>query len=128
MCMAGDMDGPEFYSESWQKTKKVRKCGECNREIEIGERYFKAIGKWDGDFRTKIQCAHCNLIAGEWLMEHCHGFLFGQIQEDIAEHEHEGAYTSVAEKMEIVHIVTSMDRQWRTPTGRLMRLPKKAAV
>ena len=54
-------DGPdcEFHSAAIRTARKPHGCGECGRIIEPGERYEKAVGKWDGDFCTETTCADC---------------------------------------------------------------------
>ncbi len=50
---------PAFYQEAERTCRKPRKCSECRRVIDAGERYTAISGKWDGDFCAFSVCPHC---------------------------------------------------------------------
>lgn len=94
MCMVDDADGWEFYSERHGMARKQHTCDECRRTIYIGEVYRAAVGKYDGEMQRFATCVHC-LIAGEWLVRACSGYLFNAMLEDLREHmECSPAYAS----------------------------------
>ncbi len=59
-CYCYDGPTPEFYSNFRQRSRKARKCYECRVEIVKGEFYWRATGKWDGDFSSFVTCEKCN--------------------------------------------------------------------
>ena len=63
MCECYD-NVPDFYDASIVKARKPHRCCECLREIELGERYERASGKWDGDFETFATCGTCLDLIG----------------------------------------------------------------
>lgn len=63
MCQCDDYDSPSVYNESNPVAKKEHKCSECRRSIEIGERYCRVEGCWDGDWHTFKTCRHCVAMA-----------------------------------------------------------------
>lgn len=85
MCMIEDADPADFLSERWQRSRAPYECVECRRTIAAGERYRYCVLKYEGQIETYRTCAHC-VAAEEWLRVHCHGWLFGEIDEDLAGH------------------------------------------
>lgn len=61
VCIGGgDFDGyPEFFETSWPKAKKQHVCGECRGQIQPGETYEAASGKFDGHFFYEKTCEAC---------------------------------------------------------------------
>lgn len=61
VCIGGgDYDGcPEFYSMEYPRARKQHRCGECGKTIEIGERYQRFSGKFDGDMFWEKTCENC---------------------------------------------------------------------
>lgn len=59
-CECGD-DGPvpTFYKETQHIAAKNHICDECKAVIIAGDKYRKAVGKWDGDLITFRTCALC---------------------------------------------------------------------
>ena len=93
MCMwDGGEDGPSVYRCKVQHTRKKRRCGECSRHIAIGETYQNVFMVYDGSPGTWIMCAHC-MVAAQWLVANCGGYLLHGVWEDIHEHivEYRGA-------------------------------------
>lgn len=54
-----DFDGPEFFNETFQKSRKEYKCCECGYEIKKGEKYWRSVGKWDGEIQVYKQHKFC---------------------------------------------------------------------
>ncbi len=116
MCMVDDGDRAEFYSARYQRARAEYKCVECRRQITIGERYRYAVSKYEGQIDIYRTCAHC-AIAEDWLGVHCHGWIFGEIEEDLAQHV--TTRWSIDEEREIVvpsvpaRLVVGIRRKWR---------------
>lgn len=74
-------DYPEFYREEKPTARKTYKCCECGEEIKAGEKYHKAVGKWDGSLSTYRTCWACYNIR----MDYCSsGYYFGGLVEQIS--------------------------------------------
>lgn len=98
--------------------RKDHKCRECQRMILAGERYHRETYVFDGDFTQHKTCAHC-MVVREWLSEECGGWLYGGVEEDAREHCHSGMY-----RMDLYRAVVGMANRWRTPSGKLLPIPK----
>ncbi len=86
MCMADyGGDRPSIYRAKTARTRKDRRCEECGRAIAVGERYQNAFMVHDGYGSTWVTCEHC-IVAMDWLVENCGGFLHGGVWEDLEEH------------------------------------------
>ena len=68
---------------------------ECGRVIAVGETYRHTSGLYEDSWNINKVCAHCT-IAAKWLMENCHGYLDGMIEEDIEQHFDEYARVDLA--------------------------------
>ena len=75
-------ESPAFYREETPKARKVYKCCECGEKIEPGQKYHKAVGVWDGEFRTWRTCKTCHTIANEYCPG---GYFFGELADAIYE-------------------------------------------
>lgn len=105
MCMSDDGDNCDFYTENIRKSRKNYICCECFRPICKGERYQNVFGVWEGQAHTYRTCEHC-VVAQEWLREHCGGFLFTRVEDDLIDHLY-------GESMKPYRLVVGMRRQWR---------------
>lgn len=85
MCMYGDDDYWEFYTEFRPRARTEHTCDECSRVIGKGERYHTQGGKHEGGFLWYKTCAHCT-VASEWLLEACDGWVFTRREEDFRSH------------------------------------------
>lgn len=124
MCMADDADRVELLSTALVKARKEHACLECRRVIKPGELYLRESYVSDG-FRTHRTCTHC-LIAREWLLKECNGFLYGFVLEDVAEHFHE--YRSLYPwkfRIGLGRLVVGMQSKWAN--GKMPRLPLTTA-
>lgn len=88
-----DYDAPEFYIKEIRKARKQRKCYECGRSIETGERYEHVRGKWDGDVASYDTCPRC-LDLRIWTERNipCVCWAHGNILDDAREAIWEAAY------------------------------------
>jgi len=111
-------DLPEFMIEHYHIAKKSHYCSECSRIIEPKERYYKAVGKWDGDLKTFKHCTHC-MIAAKLLQRECNGYIFTEICSDINEHI---GYKYPWER-DARRLSAGMLRQWKFFNGKLMNIP-----
>lgn len=116
MCMVGDEDSWEFYTEYTPKAKVPHVCGECGRTIAKGERYRTQGGKVEGGFIWHKTCIHCDK-ASEWLEAVCGGWVFTRRLEDFLEHVigHEKEIRS----RPLVRLVRWMKAGWTDRNGNL---------
>lgn len=49
-------DGPDFYTEKLVTARKEHKCCETGKVIQKGEKYWRCVGKWDGQMSVFRQC------------------------------------------------------------------------
>ncbi len=132
MCMADGCDPASVYRERVVLARKQHCCCECRRTIEPGEKYQYAFGIWDGGPPSTFHtCGHC-MIAQRWLIEECGGWMFGGVEEDIADH-----IIGAGSVFDATHgygsgpsrLVVSMRRKWRRFSEEgLMSFPKVPAV
>ena len=118
MCMIEDSDGPVvLLSESQPVARTRHQCSECRRVIDPGERYLREFCLFDGRVTTHKTCAQCQ-VARNWLSDHCRGWCYGAVEEDVRKHAHEGY------PMYVARLAIGMQWMWRTPRGKLMPVPK----
>lgn len=118
MCMLDYSDGQvTMLSEANPIARKEHKCRECWRVIAPGERYHVDRFLWEGKLDTFKVCAHC-MVARHWLSDECGGWLFGEVEEDIREHAHNGRYP-----MSVYRLAVGMAWKWRAPSGKLLPVP-----
>lgn len=128
MCMVHNGDGYSLLMrEARPLAKKVHKCSECRRQISVGERYYRNdyLDKDSGFFTHKV-CEHCK-PACDWLQRNCHGFIFGEVKEDIAEHAF--CYDwylkrSYVGSWRLARACIGMRRRWTKKNGQLMKVPE----
>lgn len=129
MCMHDDpsVDMPEFCGRSNRKARKDRKCSECFRTIKVGETYEYMAGKWDGRLDTFSTCQHC-LVAREWLVNECGGYVFGGVKEDLRQHWEERSHYRRRWGRDMLKrlagAVWGMRRKWTRLSGELMAVMK----
>lgn len=118
MCMIDDTEGWKVHSEVERTARKPHKCGECQREIAVGEKYLFAKGlPYDGDgweqFKTCLQCR----AAAKWLVNVCSGYLYNGVLEELEEHWEENAsYHSLW----LGRAIIGMRRKWKRSDGSMM--------
>lgn len=54
-----------FFHHITVKARKIHKCCECRGAIQLGEKYHKFSGVWNGDFDTFKRCLDCHALAIE---------------------------------------------------------------
>jgi hypothetical protein len=118
MCMIGDEDYWRVYRRDTRTAAKAHQCDECRRAIEKGERYLVAVGiGYDNDhWETWRRCEHCEEVAG-WLETVCGGWIFGQIEPDLAEHVIGGE--SELRSRPLTRLLRWQRSDWRDRTGEL---------
>ncbi len=79
-CSYEGCDDPEFYQEEFPVAKKDHKCCECGEAIKPGQKYHKAVGKWEGDFDVFKTCMPCHSIREHYCP---HGYAFGGLAEQL---------------------------------------------
>src|ERR1700752_1586871 len=86
MCMIEDADGScQVLQDQTRKARKEHRCSECSRIIRAGEDYRYEVTLYDGSCNTHKTCSHCQ-VSRAWLSDNCGGWVYGAVEEDIAEH------------------------------------------
>lgn len=57
-----DYDPAAVYRVSRPIARKVYRCHECRGVIAAGDRYERAVGLWEGEWRSYFTCSGCLLI------------------------------------------------------------------
>lgn len=81
-CSVDGYDYPDFCADSFHMARKEHKCCECLEIIKPGQKYHKAVGKWDGGFLTYKTCMPCYYIRKQYCPS---GYIFGKLRETIVE-------------------------------------------
>lgn len=82
-----DYDPAEFYDATIvMHARKQHKCDECFKQIMIGHRYERVVGKWEGRVEVYKTCDRC-LSLREWVMAHvpCACWAHGNMIDDVIE-------------------------------------------
>lgn len=115
MCMFDEYELATVFVEKMKTSRKERRCDECIRAIQKGERYMSIRGLQDGIWWTSQHCEHCAMVAA-WLKEECGGYLTRGLEEDLEQHIGEGRQDEVR----ILRMLAGMRRQWKRFDGRGM--------
>jgi hypothetical protein len=84
----------DFQTSRTVRARRARSCPECRQTIQVGERYSREAGRWDGDFYTAVMCRPCQEFADRYVssMRVCSAlnydevaYTFGSIIEEAAE-------------------------------------------
>lgn len=116
MCMVGDDDFWEWYTEKRPKVRKPFNCCECGRLVRKGETYVLQGGIHDRQFLWNKTCAQCD-EASEWLGVVCDGWIFERREEDFLEHVI-GSERYLRSRP-LVRLVRWMRADWRDRDGYL---------
>jgi predicted MarR family transcription regulator len=60
MCFV-DNEPAHVYSAQWVRARKPHRCDECDRTIEVGERYERATALWDS-WSSWALCRDCDSL------------------------------------------------------------------
>lgn len=79
-----DYEPAEFYAKSEPKARKERRCCECGKAIQVGQRYEYVRGKWDGEMSFFKTCCRCVALR-DHLQAHakCFCWAHGNLLSDI---------------------------------------------
>lgn len=75
----------EFYSERLLTAQKLHICELCNNPIDIGCKYYRESGKFDGEFFDRCLHTHCHNAEVEYCREVDTVFNWSQIIDYIQE-------------------------------------------
>lgn len=122
MCRIDDGDTPAVSRSKVSRARKPHRCGECGREIAIGESYRYGFLVDMGEAMSFHTCAHCG-VACQWLGHNCGGSVYEQVLEEIVEHAEE--YPGHAEHLR--PLIDGMRGKWMNGGG-LLPLPSLPAA
>lgn len=108
MCRAEDADPWTLYESDERVARKEHRCGECWRTIRVGESHHWAHGLVTGQWTTHRTCAHC-AAAAVWLERTCHGWIYGEVCEELVEHWRED---EVYRSAWLARAIAGMRRKW----------------
>lgn len=120
MCMDADEMAVVLHSRQ-QTARKPHRCGECGRTINPGERYTDERLVWDSQARTLKTCPHC-MSARAYLGEHCHGWVYTAVEEDLQSHYY-GSLGNTAEERRLRLLAIGLRENWTRHDGRLWPVP-----
>src|SRR3990167_254561 len=85
-----DYDPPEFCTVKTVTARKQFKCYECRSEIKPGDRYERAVGKWDDDLSTYRTCDLCAELR-QWarISVPCFCWYYGYLHDNVEDMVHE---------------------------------------
>lgn len=116
MCRVDDAEPATLWYGRERTAAKQWKCGECCRDIAVGDKYHEDNSLSDGHWRRDRTCPHCH-AAGGWLIAMCGGYLVTEMHEELEEHWDEG-YRSIP----FARLIVGMRNKWHDgrdpiPTG-----------
>lgn len=106
MCRVDDADSVKILNIESPKARKEHRCYECGRLIGIGELYHKDTFVFEGEINTIKACKHCK-YAVNLINEKCHGFVYGEIREELGEH------FNTPWGYQAARFYVAMGRQWK---------------
>lgn len=59
----------EFYTSRFPKARKIHKCDLCGGTINVGEKYHRYSGKYDGDMFDDKYHIHCQNMIQSYCLE-----------------------------------------------------------
>lgn len=110
MCRVDDADPWTMFRDGIRTARKEWRCGECGRTIRVGESYHFATGLLDGEWPQMRQCLHCH-HAAEWLSVMCHGWIYGDVCSDLAEHWDELPRRGAGRRA-LARLTSGIKRRW----------------
>lgn len=74
----------EFYTDKIVTARRAHRCVECSQRINVGQRYERASGRYDGDFFSDATCLLCadvrkSFVCGSWVL----GLLWESVEEEL---------------------------------------------
>lgn len=108
MCMVDDAERSVRGSVERRRARKLYRCCECRGPIRPGDTYTRSGMLYDGRWSTYRQCAACD-EALAWLTEHCGGWCYTGVYEDLDEHFRDWP----AANIEVGRILVRMRRRER---------------
>jgi len=123
MCLIDDNDGACTLLHSRQQRARLRhRCTECSRDIEPGEAYLAERTVFDGDAMSHKICSHCQRVRA-YLVNHCGGWLYRGLSEDISGHHYYSTASNDAEVRAVRLLAHGMAARWRRGDGTLWPVP-----
>ena len=82
----GDVEPVARLRESHPRARVPHRCGECGREIAVGEQYEVLVTAADERVERHHTCADCQSLRDEFFRD---GWWRGQVREHVEEHVRE---------------------------------------
>ena len=117
VCIGVEPDGTcDFFVQEIRKARKPHRCCECNKEIQIGERYEHARGKFYGEMWNSDTCLICAEIAEAF---YCNGRMFGgELWQDMDDCEvWQGMTTGCLDRLKTASAKAELMRRWQEWKG-----------
>lgn len=108
-----DFEMVEPIREGNQKARKVHRCNECLRVIQIGELYYYTAYTFEGELGTHKLCRHCQQVT-KWLRRTDGGWVYKMVEEDLEEHLQGGG----RDWRVVARLLIGMQRKWARFDGK----------
>lgn len=119
MCRIDGAERAEVHSGHQRKARKLHKCSECRRQINVGETYQYDFTVFEGSPDTYKTCQHCCVLR-EWLLKNCGGYIYTEVADEVREHAEEYRYLAIP----LLRVTAGARRKWkRFGSDELMPIP-----
>lgn len=102
---------------SWEplhpRANKEHVCGECLRNIGVGETYGRMAGVVDDHIWSALVCTHCEAVA-EYMFRIDDEVCYGEIADSLEQY---------AESYREFRYLLGIRKKWTRKDGTLMRIP-----
>ena len=79
------VESPAFHDVRIMRAKRDYRCCECGQIILSGERYERAVGKWDGEIDTFRTCLPCSRIRKDFFCTYSYTQMWEDLVEELGE-------------------------------------------
>lgn len=93
-----------FWTSVNRKARKEHKCAYCEKVIQVGDRYSRETGKYDGEFNNYCLCLRCKWLIDKFEVEYLEDICFTLSENDLINCPSCGTY-------DVKYLVISEDKQ-----------------